>query len=533
MPAKQLLFGPAARLRLLAGVDVLARAVTVTLGPRGRNVAIAHGGGPPLVTKDGVTVADAITLPDPFADLGAQLVKEVAARTSRVAGDGTTTATVLAAAIFHEGLTVVSSGANPLFLKRGIDLAVEAVVAELGRQSRPVDGHADIQRVATLSANSDSATGAMIADALDRVGRDGAVAVEAGRGRESTLKVEDGLRFVGGYLSSYFVTDTESMQADLEDAWVLIVARTLSQIQPLLPILQAVAATGRPLLLVSENVDGDALSALVVNRLRGILRVCAVRPTTHGEQRAVFFADLALLTEGHVHGDAAGGALEALTLRDLGRAARVVVDIESTTVIGGAKRPVALTRQLTWLREHIETERDEVAREGMKNRLARLAGGVAVISVGASTEAEMMEKKARFDDALGATRAAVAQGIVAGGGVALLRCGAALDRLRSTGDEALGVAIVRRSLSAPLRSLCANAGMDGAVVVEAVAKGEGAYGYNVATGIFEDLITAGVVDPTRVAQAALRNAASIAGLLLTTDCLIVDAERGAQPDGSG
>ena len=528
MPAKQFLFDEAARHKILRGIELLARAVKVTLGPKGRNVVLDKKFGSPTVTKDGVTVAREIELPNPFENMGAQMVKEVASRTSDTAGDGTTTATVLAEAIYKEGLKSVTAGSSPIYLKRGMDKAVEAAVTELARISKPVRDNAEIRQVATVSANWDAAIGGIIADAMDKVGKDGTITVEEAKSIETTLAVVEGMQFDRGYLSSYFVTQTESMETEFEDAYVLIHEKKISHLHDLLPLLQAVAKSGRPLLIIAEDIEGEALSTLVVNRLRGTLAVCAVKAPGFGDRRTALLEDIAILTGGRCLTDDLGIKLESITLGELGRAKRITVDKDSTTIIEGAGKPADLQARVKQIRRQIDETTSEYDREKLQERLAKLAGGIAVVQVGASTEMEMKEKKARVEDALHATRAAVAEGIVAGGGVALLRCTKVIAALVLEGDEALGAQIIGRALESPIRTLCANAGVEGAVVVSRVASKPGNYGYNVSTGEYEDLVKSGVVDPTKVTRAALQNAASIAGLLLTTECMITElADAGA------
>ncbi|MBL9213131.1 MAG: chaperonin GroEL [Opitutaceae bacterium] len=532
MPAKQLLFDEAARHKILRGVALLARAVKVTLGPKGRNVVLDKKFGSPTVTKDGVTVAREIELPDPFENMGAQMVKEVASRTSDTAGDGTTTATVLAEAIYREGLKSVTAGSNPIYLKRGMDKAVEAAVAELARISKPVRDNAEIRQVATVSANWDAAIGGIIADAMDKVGKDGTITVEEAKSIETTLAVVEGMQFDRGYLSSYFVTQTEAMVTEFEDAYVLIHEKKISHLHDLLPLLQAVAKSGRALLIIAEDIEGEALSTLVVNRLRGTLAVCAVKAPGFGDRRTALLEDIAILTGGRCITDDLGLKLESITLGELGRAKRITVDKDSTTLIEGAGRASDLQARVKQIRRAVDETTSDYDREKLQERLAKLAGGIAVVQVGASTEMEMKEKKARVEDALHATRAAVAEGIVAGGGVALLRCRKVIAALALEGDEAVGAQIIGRALESPIRTLCANAGIEGAVVVSRVLSKNGNYGYNVATGEYEDLVKSGVVDPTKVTRAALQNAASIAGLLLTTECMITELSDAGAMAGS-
>ena len=522
MAAKQLLFEEAARQKVLRGVELLSRAVKVTLGPKGRNVVIDKKFGSPTVTKDGVTVAKEVELPDPYENMGAQMVKEVASKTSDAAGDGTTTATVLAEAIYKEGLKNVTAGSNPVYLKRGIDKAVEAAIAELARSSKKVSDREEIRQVATVSANWDTEIGNIIADAMDKVGKDGTITVEEAKSIQTTLEVVEGMQFDKGYLSPYFTTNAESLEAVLEDAYVLIHEKKISSLQDLLPLLQVVAKSGKPLLIIAEEVEGEALAALVVNKIRGTLNVVAVKAPGFGDRRKAILEDIAILTGGRCLTEDLGIKLENVQLSDLGRAKRVVVDKENTTIVEGSGKSSDIQGRVKQIRRQIEETTSDYDREKLQERLAKLAGGVAVINVGAATEAEMKEKKARVEDALHATRAAVEEGIVVGGGVALLRTGKAIDALKLEGDEKIGSQIVRRAIEHPLKQLCANAGVDGGVVVREVLNSNGSQGYNVATDKFEDLLKAGVVDPTKVTRTALQNAASIAGLLLTTECMITE-----------
>ncbi len=522
MAAKQLLFDEAARAKLLKGVELLSRAVKVTLGPKGRNVVIDKKFGSPTVTKDGVTVAKEVELPDPFENMGAQMVKEVASRTSDNAGDGTTTATVLAEAIYREGLKNVAAGCNPIFLKRGIDKAVEAAIAELGKISKKVSNRDEIRQVAAVSANWDYEIADKIADAMDKVGKDGTITVEEAKSIETTLDVVEGMQFDKGYSSPYFVTNTESMEAVLEDAYILIHEKKISSLNDLLPLLQAASKSGKPLLIIAEEVEGEALAALVVNKIRGTLNVCAVKAPGFGDRRKAILEDIAILTGGKCITEDLGIKLESVTMADLGRAKRIVVDKENTTIVEGSGKSSDIQARVKQIRRQIDETTSDYDREKLQERLAKLAGGVAVIHVGAATEAEMKEKKARVEDALHATRAAVEEGIVAGGGVALLRTAAAIEAVVLEGDEKIGASIVRRAIESPLKQLCANAGVDGGVVVAKVLEGKTNLGYNVATGAFEDLVKAGVVDPTKVTRTALQNSSSIAGLLLTTECMITE-----------
>jgi chaperonin GroEL len=539
MAAKQLLFDEAARQKVLRGVELLSKAVKVTLGPKGRNVVIDKKFGSPTVTKDGVTVAKEIELADPYENIGAQLVKEVASKTNDAAGDGTTTATVLAEAVYKEGLKHVTAGANPIYLKRGIDKAVEAAVAELAKISKKVNDREEIRQVATVSANWDSAIGAIIADAMDKVGKDGTITVEEAKSIETTLDVVEGMQFDKGYLSPYFATNMEAQEAVLEDAYVLIHEKKISNLQELLPLLQTVAKSGKPLLVIAEEVEGEALAALVVNKIRGTLNVCAVKAPGFGDRRKAMLEDIAILTGGKCLTEDLGIKLENVTVSDLGRAKRIVVDKENTTIVEGAGKSSDIQGRVKQIRRQIEETTSDYDREKLQERLAKLAGGVAVINVGAATESEMKEKKQRVEDALHATRAAVEEGIVAGGGVALLRTAKAVDATIASleGDEKLGAQIIRRAVEAPLKQLCFNAGVEGAVVVQQVLAAKGSNGYNVATGQYEDLLKAGVVDPTKVTRTALQNAASIAGLLLTTEAIITEVpekeKAPAAPAGGG
>jgi chaperonin GroEL len=534
MAAKQLLFDENARQKILRGVEILSRAVKVTLGPKGRNVVIDKKFGSPTVTKDGVTVAKEVELPDPYENMGAQMVKEVASKTSDSAGDGTTTATVLAEGIYREGLKNVTAGANPVYLKRGIDKAVEAAVAELARVSKKVNDREEIRQVATVSANWDETIGNIIADAMDKVGKDGTITVEEAKSIDTTLDVVEGMQFDKGYLSPYFVTNAESQEVVLEDAYVLIHEKKISNLQEMLPLLQTVAKGGKPLLIIAEEVEGEALAALVVNKIRGTLNVCAVKAPGFGDRRKAMLEDIAVLTGGKCITEDLGLKLENLTLADLGKAKRLVIDKENTTIVEGSGKSSDIQGRVKLLRRQIDETTSDYDREKLQERLAKLAGGIAVINVGASTEVEMKEKKARVEDALHATRAAVEEGIVAGGGVALLRTIKAIEALKLEGDEAAGAQIVRRAIEHPIRMLCANAGVDGGVVVKEVLASKGNVGYNVATDKFEDLVKAGVVDPTKVTRTALQNAASIAGLLLTTECMITEIpEKEKAPAGGG
>jgi chaperonin GroEL len=538
MAAKELHFDVEARAKLKKGVDALAEAVKVTLGPKGRNVVIDKKFGSPTVTKDGVTVAKEIELPDAVENMGAQMVKEVATKTSDLAGDGTTTATVLAQAIFREGLKNVTAGANPMELKRGIDRAVEAIVEELARISVPTAGKKEIAQVGTISANNDSEIGKLIAEAMEKVGKDGVITVEEAKGLETTLETVDGMQFDRGYLSPYFITDPEKMEAVSDDAYVLIHDKKISAMKDLLPILEKSAQTGKPLLIIAEDIEGEALATLVVNKLRGTLKVTAVKAPGFGDRRKEMLIDISKLTGGKVISEEVGFKLENATLADLGRAKRIVVDKDNTTIIDGRGKEGDVKGRIAEIRAAIEKTTSDYDREKLQERLAKLAGGVAVINVGAATETEMKEKKARVEDALHATRAAVEEGIVPGGGVALLRAQAVLDKVRGTEDEKIGVEIVRRAIEEPIRIIAQNAGAEGSIIVAAVkASKEKNFGYNAATDTYEDLVKNGVIDPTKVTRTALQNAASIAGLLLTTEAVVVEKKEDkpapAGPPGGG
>ncbi len=525
MAAKQIAFREEARDKILSGVSQLSKAVRVTLGPRGRNVVLAKSWGSPTVTKDGVTVAKEIELPDPCENMGAQMVKEVASKTSDVAGDGTTSATLLAEAIYSHGLRAVTSGFNPMEVKRGIEQAVEVVVQSLKTQSRKVKDHSEVAQVGTISANGDSFFGETIAEAMDKVGKDGTITVEEAKSTETTLDVVEGMQFDRGYLSPYFVTDQEAMEAVLEDCYLLIHEKKLSNLKDLLPLLEKVSEAGKPLLVIAEDVEGEALATLVVNKIRGTLQVGAVKAPGYGDRRKAMLQDLAILTGGTVITEDLGISLDSVQLSDLGQAKRVVVEKENTTVIEGAGKAADIRGRVEQIRNQIDETTSDYDREKLQERLAKLAGGVAVIRVGAATETEMKEKKARVEDALHATRAAVEEGIVAGGGVALVRAIAKLKDVEGGSEgETVGVGIVRRALEEPMRQIADNAGQEGAVVVEEVRSKKGSYGYNAATEEYGDLIEMGVVDPTKVVRTALENAASIAGLLLTTEALVTEEE---------
>jgi chaperonin GroEL len=539
MAAKELHFNVEARAALKRGVDQLAEAVKVTLGPKGRNVVIDKKFGAPTVTKDGVTVAKEIELTDPLENMGAQMVKEVATKTSDNAGDGTTTATVLAQAIFREGLKNVTAGANPMALKRGIDRAVSAVAEELKKISVPTAGKKEIAQVGTISANNDSEIGNLIAEAMEKVGKDGVITVEEARGLDTTLETVDGMQFDRGYVSPYFVTDPEKMEAVLEDAFILIHDKKISSMKDLLPVLEKVAQQGRPLLIIAEDIEGEALATLVVNKLRGTLRVCAVKAPGFGDRRKAMLQDIAVLTSGQVISEEVGFKLENAVTSDLGKAKRIVVDKDNTTIIDGAGEEKSIEGRIAEIRNAIDKSTSDYDKEKLQERLAKLAGGVAVINVGAATEAEMKEKKARVEDALHATKAAADEGIVPGGGVALLRAQRALKSLKlDDSDEQIGVEIVRRALEEPIRMIVQNAGAEGSLVVEKVrGSKDDAFGYNALTDTYENLVQAGVIDPTKVTRTALQNAASIAGLLLTTEALVVEKKEDkpapAAPGGGG
>jgi chaperonin GroEL len=538
MAAKQLIFDENARQTLLRGVSKLAKAVAATLGPKGRNVVLDKKFGSPTVTKDGVTVAKEIELEDPYENMGAQMVREVASKTSDAAGDGTTTATVLAEAIYREGLKYVTSGANPIGIQRGITKAVAAAVEHLDKITKKVKDKEEIKQVATVSANWDTTIGEIIADAMDKVGKDGTITVEEAKSIETTLDVVEGMQFDKGYLSPYFVTNAETMETRLEDAYVLNYEKKISSLKDLLPLLEKIAKVGKPLLIIAEDVEGEALATLVVNKLRGTLNVCAVKAPGFGDRRKAMCEDIAILTGGKFISEDLGIKLESLDLNDLGRAKSITVDKENTTIVEGNGKSSEIQGRVNQIRRQIEETTSDYDKEKLQERLAKLAGGVAVINVGAATETEMKEKKARVEDALHATRAAVEEGIVPGGGVALLRCLAAMETVKpDNDDERIGVDIVKRSVEFPTRALAENAGVEGSVVVQEIKKRKGNEGYNVSTGVYEDLVKAGVVDPKKVTRTALQNAASIAGLLLTTECLITEIpekeKKAPMPGGHG
>ncbi|MGD0206139.1 MAG: chaperonin GroEL [Verrucomicrobiota bacterium] len=534
MAAKQLLFDEAARQAILRGVQKLSKAVVATLGPKGRNVVIDKKYGSPTVTKDGVTVAKEIELEDAYENMGAQMVREVASKTSDTAGDGTTTATVLAEAIYREGLKYVTSGANPIGIQRGINRAVEAAVGQLDKITKKVKDKDEIRQVAAVSANWDFQIADKIAEAMDKVGKDGTITVEEAKSIETTLEVVEGMQFDKGYLSPYFVTNAETMEVKLEDAYILNYEKKISSLKDMLPLLEKAARSGKPLLIIAEEVEGEALATLVVNKLRGTLSVCAVKAPGFGDRRKAMLEDIAVLTGGKFISEDLGIKLESIELTDLGRAKSIVVDKDNTTIVEGGGKSSDIQGRVNQIRRQIEETTSDYDREKLQERLAKLAGGVAVINVGAATETEMKEKKARVEDALHATRAAVEEGIVAGGGVALIRCLPSIETVKpANDDERIGVDIVKRAIESPTRALATNAGVEGSVVVEEVKKRKGNEGYNVTTGEYEDLVKAGVVDPKKVTRTALQNAASIAGLLLTTECLIADVPEKEKPAPMG
>jgi chaperonin GroEL len=526
MSAKEILFSNNARKQIANGLNTLANAVKVTLGPRGQTVLLEKSWGAPTVTKDGVTVAKEIELEDRFENMGAQMVKEVASKTSDVAGDGTTTATVLAQAIYAEGIKLVTAGADPMEIKRGIDTAVETVVAELKRHSKPTTGRNEIAQVGIISANGDETIGNLIAEAMEKVGKEGVITVEEAKSMETTLEFVEGMQFDRGYLSPYFVTDAERMEVVLSDAYILIHEKKISGMQELLPLLEQVAKTGKPLLVLAEDIDGEALATLVVNKLRGTLHVCAVKAPGFGDRRKEILKDIAVLSGGQAVTEDLGLKLENLTLKDLGRAKTITLDKDNTTLIEGAGKKDEIQARVKQIRSQIEETTSDYDREKLQERLAKIVGGVAVIKVGAATETEMKEKKARVEDALHATRAAVEEGIVPGGGVALLRTLPALAKLKPAGDQQYGVNIICRALEEPLRQIAQNGGAEAAVVVNQVRQGKGAYGFNAISEEYEDLVLAGVIDPTKVVRVALQNAASVAALMLTTEALIAERPKG-------
>ena len=533
MSAKQLKFDENARKALLEGVSTLAKAVKATLGPKGRNVVLDKKFGSPTVTKDGVTVAKEIDLEDPYENMGAQMVREVSSKTSDAAGDGTTTATVLAEAIYRGGLKHVTAGASPIAIQRGIQKAVEAAVSALDKAAKKVKSKDEIKQVATVSANWDNEIGDIIADAMDKVGKDGTITVEEAKSIETTLDVVEGMQFDKGYLSPYFATDTDSMECRLEDAYILIFEKKISNLKDMVPLLEKVAKTGKPMLIIAEDVEGEALATLVVNRIRGNLNIAAVKAPGFGDRRKAMLEDIAILTGGRCITEDLGIKLESVELSDLGRAKNLVVDKENTTIVEGSGKSSEIQARVNQIRRQIEETTSDYDREKLQERLAKLAGGVAVINVGAATETEMKEKKARVEDALHATRAAVEEGIVPGGGVALLRTRPAVAKLELEGDQQIGVEIIKSALESPLRALAANAGLEGAVIVQGVIDSKGNSGFNVATEKYQDLVKAGVVDPKKVTRTALQNAGSIAGLLLTTECLITEIPEKEPPAPAG
>jgi chaperonin GroEL len=522
MAAKEIIYDTAARDKILAGVNALANAVRVTLGPRGRNVVIEKSFGAPTITKDGVTVAKEIELEDKFENMGAQMVREVASKTSDVAGDGTTTATVLAQAIYREGSKMVAAGHNPMEIKRGIDFAVKAIVEKLEKLSKPTKDPKEIAQVGTISANGDEQIGKIIADAMQKVGKEGVITVEEAKSLETVLDVVEGMQFDRGYLSPYFVTDQDRMEVVLNDAYLLICEKKISSMKDLLPVLEAIAKQGRPLLIISEDVEGEALATLVVNKLRGTLNTAAVKAPGFGDRRKEMLKDIAILTGGQVVSEDLGIKLENVTLSDLGQAKRLTVDKDNTTIVDGAGKKPEIKARIETIRRQIEDTTSDYDREKLQERLAKLVGGVAVIKVGAATEVEMKEKKARVEDALNATRAAVEEGIVPGGGTALLRCQSVLEKLGLNEEQTTGVNIIRRALEEPIRQIANNAGLEGSIVVEKVRSGKGNFGYNAQSEQYTDLIEDGIIDPTKVVRTALQNAASVASLMLTTEALIVE-----------
>ncbi len=535
MAKKQILFDEAGRRKILAGVQMLAKAVKTTLGPKGRNVMIDRKYGAPKVTKDGVSVAKEVELADPFENMGASMVREVASKTADKAGDGTTTATVLAEAIYREGLKSVSSGANPIFVKRGIDAAAETITKEIANIAKKIESSEEIKQVATVSANWDGDIGSIIAEAMDKVGKDGTITVEEAKTIETTLDVVEGMQFDKGYLSPYFCTNAETLECVLDNPYILLFEKKISSMKDLLPILQGVAKASKPLVIVAEDIDGEALATLVVNKIRGTINVCAVKAPGFGDRRKAMMEDIAVLTGGKFVTEDLGIKLESLTIADLGTAKRVVVTKEDTTIIEGAGSSADIQGRVKLIRRQIADTTSDYDREKLQERLAKLAGGVAVIKVGAASEAELKEKKDRVDDALHATRAAVEEGIVPGGGVALLRTAKALDALieKLDGDERLGAKIVRRAIEEPLRTLCENAGVEGSLIVKEVLAGEGNFGYNVATDTYQDLVGAGVVDPAKVTRTAIVSATSVASMLLTTECVITDIPEEPKPTAPG
>lgn len=522
MAGKEIKYGMAAREKMMKGVDVLADAVKVTLGPKGRNVLIEKSWGAPKSTKDGVTVAKEIDIEDRFENMGAKMVKEVASKTSDVAGDGTTTATILAQSIYREGSKLVAAGANPMALKRGLEKAVEVVTEELRKNSKPTKEKKEISQVGTVSANNDRAIGDIIAEAMEKVGKEGVITVEEAKGMETTLEIVEGMQFDRGYLSPYFVTDPEKMEAHLDEPYILLYEKKISVMKDLIPVLEQIAKMGRPLIIIAEDVEGEALATLVVNKLRGTLKCTAAKAPGFGDRRKAMLEDIAILTGGQLISEDLGLKLENVTLNDLGTAKRVSMDKDNTTIVDGGGSRKALEGRVKQIRAQIDETTSDYDREKLQERLAKLIGGVAVINVGAATEMEMKEKKDRVEDALNATRAAVEEGIVPGGGVALVRTLKALEKIEVSGDEKMGVNIIKRALEEPLRQIANNAGFEGSVVVQKVLEGKGAFGFNAETGVYEDLIEAGIIDPTKVTRYALQNAASVAGLLLTTEAMVAE-----------
>jgi chaperonin GroEL len=522
MPAKMICYGFEARQKMLNGVNKLANAVRVTLGPRGNNVVLEKSFGSPLVTKDGVTVAKEIELEGRFENMGARMVKEVASKTSDTAGDGTTTATILAQAIYNEGQKLVTAGTNPMALKRGIDKATVAVVAELKKMSKPTKDKNEIKQVGAISANNDEVIGQLISDAMEKVGKEGVITVEEAKSMETTLSVVEGMQFDRGYISPYFVTNAEKMQTVLEEPYILLSEKKISSMQDLVPLLEQVARMGKPLLIVAEDVDGEALATLIINKLRGTLKVAAVKAPGFGDRRKAILQDMAILTGGQVISEDLGIKLENITINDLGSCRTVTIDKDNTTIVDGAGKRQAIEGRMKQIRAEIEESTSDYDREKLQERLAKLVGGVAVLNIGAATETEMKEKKARVEDALNATRAAVEEGIVPGGGVALVRCLPVLDKVDARGEDKLGVRLLKRALTEPLRQLAINAGLDGSVVLNKVLEGQEDFGFNAATEQYENLMAAGVIDPTKVVRFALQNAASVAGLMLTTEAMITD-----------
>ncbi len=522
MPAKMICYSSQAREKMLKGVNILADAVKITLGPKGRNVVLEKSFGSPTVTKDGVTVAKEITLEDKFENMGAQMVKEVASKTSDVAGDGTTTATVLAQALYAEGQKLVAAGTNPMALKRGLDKGVAAVVAELKKMSKSIKSKNEIVQVGSISANNDEMIGKLISEAMDKVGKEGVITVEEAKSMETTLEVVEGMQFDRGYVSPYFITDPEKMEAYIEDPYILIFEKKISTMKDLVPLLESVAQSGKPLLIIAEDIEGEALATLIVNKLRGTLKAAAVKAPGFGDRRKAMLEDIGVLSGGQVISEDLGLKLENVTLSDLGRCKHVRIDKDNTTLIDGAGKKADIEGRINQIRAQIDETTSDYDREKLQERLAKLVGGVAVIHIGAATETEMKEKKARVEDALNATRAAVEEGIVAGGGVALLRSIEALNAVKAAGEEKTGIGLLKRALQEPLRNIAQNAGMEGSVVVNAVADGKEAYGFNAESGVYEDLMKAGVIDPTKVVRFAIQNAASVAGLMLTTEAMITD-----------